>query len=179
MTEPIFCWTKQKEMESKAHELLVEKKIDEAEKFLLKALEADDDNPIDRHFVYNHLIELYYKIRNEREDALEKCVYFCKVDIESLPEFLHDWRILYPPIPDLPEETSLPQCRSIERLAISYEKNGKYQEAIDLCKYAIELGLESKWDSYNARYAKNKGYKARMQKLEKFIENSKNKNEPL
>ena len=82
--------TKQKDMESKGRELFLEKKIDEAEKLLLKALEAEDDNPIDRHFVYNDLIELYYKLRNEREDALEKCINFCKEDIERLTEFLHD-----------------------------------------------------------------------------------------
>jgi tetratricopeptide (TPR) repeat protein len=154
-------------MESKGRELLVEKKIDEAEKLLLKALEAEDDNPSDRHFVYNHLIRLYYKLRNEREDALERCVYFCKADIESLPEFLHDWKIKCPPIPNLPEEMSLPQCPSIKRLAMIYEKNKEYQKAIDLCKYAIELGLEVTWDSYNARYGTNKGFKARIQKLEK------------
>ena len=168
MKNLIFSWTKQKEMESKGHELFIEKKIDEAEKLLLKALEADDDNSIDRHFVYNGLIELYYKLRNEREDAIEKCVYFCKADIERLPEFLRNYKNRYEKPPDFPYEFwGLPECPSIERLAIIHEKNGEYQEAINLCKYAIELGLEAKWDSYNFRYGTNKGYKARIQKLEK------------
>ena len=29
------------------------------------------------------------------------------------------------------------------------------------------IGLEVTWDSYNARYGTNKGFKARIQKLEK------------
>jgi len=151
----------------KGHHLLAEKKYREAEKILLKALEAEDVNPIDCHFVYNHLIELYYKQRNERKDALEKCIHFCNEDIKHLPEFLLSYKNQYTPIPDLPEEMSYPQCPSIERLAIIYEKNKEYQKAIDLCKYAIELGLEVKWDSYNARYGTKKGFKARIQKLEK------------
>ena len=157
MIDSFFIWTKQHEMESKARELLVEKKTVEAEKLLLKALEADDDNPIDRHFVYNSLIELYYKMRNEEKDALEKCINFCRSDIEILPEFLSFYKKRY---------GEIPECPSIERLAIIHEKRGEYQEAIDLCKRAIELGLETSWDSYNARYGTNKGYKARIRKLE-------------
>lgn len=167
MTKYSYEWTKQHEMQHKGYQLLEEKKFDEAEKLLLKALEADDDNPIDRHFIYNNLIKLYYKQRNERTDAIEKCIYFCKEDIERLPEFFHHWNIQYPPAPDLPKEASLPQCPSIDRLVIIYEKDKEYQKAIDLCKYAIELGLEVTWDLYNARCGTNKGYKARIQRLEK------------
>jgi len=167
MTKYSYEWTKQHEMQHKGYQLLEEKKYDKAEKLLLKALEADDDNPIDRHFVYNNLIKLYYKQRNERTDALERCIHFCKEDIERLPKFLHNYKMKYPASSDLPEEMSYPQCPSIERLAIIYEKNKEYQKAIDLCKYAIELGLEVTWDSYNARYGTNKGFKARIQKLEK------------
>jgi tetratricopeptide (TPR) repeat protein len=153
-------------LESEGRELFVAGKIDKAEKLLLKALEADDDNAIDRHFVYNDLIELYYKIRDEREDALEKCIYYCRTDIERLPEFLGSYKKRYGG-PDVPEGFDVPDCPSLERLAIIHEKNGEYQEAIDLCKYAIELGLEARWDSYNARYGTNKGYKARIQKVDK------------
>jgi tetratricopeptide (TPR) repeat protein len=173
MTESPFRWTKQHELQSKGWELLTEKRLVEAEKILLSALEAEDDNPVDRHFVYNKLIELYYKLRDEREDALGRCIFFCEKDIDSLPEFFRVWKIQYPPIPDLSEEMSLPQCPSIERLAIIYEMKMEYQKAIDLCKYAIDLGLEATWDSYNQRYGTNKGFKARIQKLEKKRERAK------
>jgi len=141
--------------------LMAGKNWDKAEKLLLSALEAEDDNPVDRHFVYNHLIDLYYRLRNDREDALEKCVYFCKEDIERLPVFFRRWNREYPFM------LNLPQCPSIERLAIIYEKNNEYQKAIDLCCHAIDLGLEITWDSYNERYGTNKGFKARIRRLEK------------
>jgi tetratricopeptide (TPR) repeat protein len=159
MSELSFVLTKQKEMESEGRELLVAKQYAAAEIMLLKALSAGDD-PITRHFVYNHLIELYYKLRDERTDALEKCVIYCRVDIDSLPCFLQDY-----------EATNdvKPHCPSIERLAIIYEKAGEIQKAIDLCRYAINLGLEEMWDSYNSRYGTNKGYKARIAKLEKKL----------
>jgi len=44
-----------------------------AEKVLLKALDVEG-NPKDRHFVYNSLIELYYKQRDDRDDAIENCI---------------------------------------------------------------------------------------------------------
>jgi tetratricopeptide (TPR) repeat protein len=175
MTEPVFTWTKQHELESRGHELLTAKRFAEAEKILLNALEAEDDNPIDRHFVNNHLIELYYKMRNDREDALGKCIFICKKDIECLPEFLKTWKIKFPPTPELPEEMNLAQCPSIERLAIIHEKKMEYQKAIDLCNYAIELGLDFTWDSYNERYGTNKGFKARIQKIENKIKSQKRK----
>ena len=159
MSELSFVLTKQKEMESEGRELLVAKQYAAAEIMLLKALSAGDD-PITRHFVYNHLIELYYKLRDERTDALEKCVIYCKVDIDSLPTFLRAWEATY---------GDKPRCPSIERLAIIYEKAGEIQKAIDLCRRGIELGLEESYDYCNALYGTNKGYKARIAKLEKKL----------
>lgn len=158
MAESNIVWTKQKDLESKGRELLAARQYAEAEVVLLKALDTDD--PITRHFVYSHFIELYYKLRDERTDALEKCIMYCRADIDSLPCFLQAY-----------EATNgvKPHCSSIERLAIIYEKAGEIQKAIDLCRYAINLGLEEMWDSYNSRYGTNKGYKARIAKLEKKL----------
>jgi len=131
--EDKFKWTKQKELDHEGQEKFINKKYGKAEKLFLKALKAKDDNPIDRHFVYNHLIELYYKLRDERKDALEKCIYYCKEDIKQLPEFLDTWKNEY---------GDIVRCPSVQQLAIIYEKNEKFQEAIDLCNYAINLGLD-------------------------------------
>jgi tetratricopeptide (TPR) repeat protein len=162
MSELSFVWTKQKEMESKGRELLVAKQYIAAEIMLLKALDAGDDL-ITRHFIYNHLIELYYKLRDSRQDALDKCISWCRTDIDSLPAFL----IAY-----IAQNGDMPHCPSIERLVIIYEKAGEIQKAIDLCKYAVEVGLEERWDLYNARYGTNRGYKARIEKLEKNLKRS-------
>lgn len=158
MSENTFVWAKHKKLESQGRELLAAKQYTEAEVVLLKALDTDD--PITRHFVYNHLIELYYKLRDKRKDALDKCVLYCKADIDSLPRFLQAWEAQY---------GDKPHCPSIERLVIIHEKASEIHKSIDLCRHAIELGLEEMWDSYNSRYGTNKGYKVRIAKLEKKL----------
>lgn len=55
---------------------------------LLKALETEDRNPTDCHFVYNELIDLFYKQRDDRDDAIDKCIKYCKRDIDTIDEFL-------------------------------------------------------------------------------------------
>lgn len=141
----------QKDLANAGYEKLFNKKYGLAEKLLLMALDAEDDNPIDRHFVYNFLIDLYYKLREKREDALEKCVYYCKEDIKRLPEFLKIYKKEY---------GDLPQCPSIIQLAIIYEKNGKLQEAIGLCNLAIKSELKN---------GTKIGFQGRLERLDKKI----------
>lgn len=104
------------------------------EKVLLKALEADGDNPTDRHFVYNSLIELYYKQRDDRDDAIENCIKYCKEDIDRIGEFLDEWG-------DGPGNPEAPRIPAFRRLAIIYERRGEYQEAIAVCERALDFGL--------------------------------------
>jgi hypothetical protein len=66
---------KQKELWLRGYNLLAEKKYREAEEILLNALQEKDWHPIYRHFIYNALIDLYYRLRDERKDALDKCIY--------------------------------------------------------------------------------------------------------
>lgn len=106
-----------------------------AEKVLLKALEVDDDNPTDRHFVYNSLIDLYYKQRDDRDDAIGQCIRFCKEDIESIDEFLDAWMAEY-------DDDEPPRIPAFKRLAIIYEKQGDYEKAIDVCEMAMDRGLD-------------------------------------
>jgi len=128
-----------------------------AEKLLLKALKAKDDNPIDRHFAYNGLIKLYYRLRDEKKDALEKCIYYCKEDIKRLPIFLEAYKKEY---------GDMPQCPSIIQLAILYGKNEQFQEAIDLCNIAIQLGLDD---------GTKGGFQGRMKKLENKLNKKEKK----
>jgi len=123
----------QKDLWCDAYGMFLNRTYDKAEKMLLMALNAEDDNVIDRHFTYNILIKLYYKLRNERKDALEKCIKYCKEDIERLPEFLKAYKMEY---------GDVPQCPSTIQLTIIYEKSGEFQKAIDLCNFALNLGLK-------------------------------------
>jgi len=165
----------QKDLLCEAYNLLSSKKYNKAEKLLLKALNAKDDNVIDRHFAYNTLIKLYYKLRNERKDALEKCIKYCEEDIKRLPEFLETeektnrsqwdyskerWGHLLGGEREGEYEYHPPQCPSVIQLAIIYEKNGELQKAIDICNFALKLGLKD---------GTKKGFQGRKAKLEKKL----------
>ena len=131
--------------------LLLNREYKKAEKFLLKALKTKDDTLQYQHLTYNALIRLYYKLRDKRKDALEKCIYYCKEDIKILPDFLKQ---------EKKEYGAVPTCTSVIQLAIIYEKKCEYQKAIDICNFAIKYELEDKTKG---------GFLKRIEKLKKKI----------
>lgn len=132
---------------------LAEKLLKEAEK--RTALEekdpdksnnnADYEKIIDRHFTYNQYIELYYKQRDKGPEYLEKCIEYCKKDIELFPKFKEAWiKCEVTKEEKAAGYTFNLRIPSFERLAIIYEKQGKIDEAIEICKKAIEYGLHDR-----------------------------------
>ncbi|MGP4073822.1 tetratricopeptide repeat protein [Piscibacillus sp. B03] len=127
----------------------------EKEKFLL-SLTQKTKNPIDLHFTYNQLIDLYYKQRDEWNHALSDCIKYCKKDINKMDEIIREFK----KDPSYKKNGSLPRMPSFERLAIIYDKQGNYQEAINICKKAISYGLNDKTKG---------GFKGRIERLEKKL----------
>lgn len=125
-----------------------------AEKILLKALQVEDDNPTDRHFVYNHLIKLYYRQRDIKNNSIEKCIHYCTEDIRTIVGFLVQWHDKYPEL----AESNHPRIPSFKRLAIIYEKQGKIKDGIEICEKALKLGLED---------GTKGGFKGRKKRLQK------------
>jgi len=114
------------------------------------ALMSPDDNLIDRHFVYNHLIDLLYKQREKRSDAIDLCIKYCIEDIQRIDAFKVAWIKEYEGIQDNlisrgfkkhqdRYEVKLPNIPSFDRLRIVYEKQGRFREAIQVCSRAIEV----------------------------------------
>ena len=114
------------------------------------ALMAPDDNPIDRHFVYNHMIEMLYKQREKRADAIDLCIKYCIEDIQRIDAFNVAWKKKFEDIhasltaDGYKQNTDkldvdLPRIPSFDRLRIIYEKQGKFREAIQVCSKAIEV----------------------------------------
>jgi tetratricopeptide (TPR) repeat protein len=97
-----------------------------AETVLLEALERDDGSATSTHFAYNELIDVYYKQRDDREDAIEKCIEYCKKDIEIAEEFVAEF-------------SEVPRIPSFKRLAIIYERQGQYEEALTVCDQALDI----------------------------------------
>ena len=104
-----------------------QKDYDFAEMVLLSALELDDGSATSTHFAYNGLINLYYKQRDERDDAIEECIKYCKKDIEIADDFVDEFG-------------EVPVIPSFKRLAIIYEKQERYEDAVDVCEQALKFG---------------------------------------
>ncbi|MGM0438700.1 MAG: hypothetical protein ACQEQD_10565 [Bacillota bacterium] len=136
-----------------ATNLFPDKEYDLIEEFALKAIETDP-NIVNLHFIYNNLIKVYYKRRNENEKYLDKCIEICKKDINMYPELRKEMK-----------KEGLGQARipSFQRLAIIYEKQGEYQKAIDICEQAINYGLNDNTKT---------GFKGRLKRLQKKTKKS-------
>jgi len=104
-----------------------EKDLEFAEMVLLEALDREDGSVTSTHFTYNELIDVYYKQRDDRDDAIEKCVQYCKKDIEIADKFVAEFG-------------EVPRIPSFKRLAIIYERQERYADAIAVCDQALEIG---------------------------------------
>jgi len=118
-----------------------------AEKLLTHAAMLSK-NPTIKHQILNELIDLYYKQREDRLDAIEKCKIYCQQDIELYPSLKEKSEITYDSV------------ESFKRLAIIFEREEKYKEAIKVSELAILYGLKD---------GTKGGYEGRIDKLMKKL----------
>lgn len=116
---------------------------------------------IDAHFFYQETAESYYKQRNERVDAIELSITYCNLDIELFPKYSKKL---------IEEFGMIPNITTFKRLAIIYENQNKYDLAIDICKKALEYGLNDLTKG---------GYSARLEKLSKKLNGVNNDKKDL
>lgn len=127
------------------------------------ALELTKNDIVERHFVYNQLIDYYFSLRDKEKNALEKCVEYCKEDIKIAPEVLKKMKNdnMWKHHNEKGElEFVPPQFPSFKRLAIIYENNKNYQEAIEICEKALKLNL---------RDGTKTGFEGRIKRLERKL----------
>lgn len=112
-----------------------------AKKIIAKAEELApiDGNIIDRHFTLSEKIVIYYRERDNTPDGLEKAIQACRDQISIAPEAAKAFLGEYSSQP-------LPAHQGYRQLRIILEKQGKYDEAIALCKQAKEQGWADDWD---------------------------------
>lgn len=110
-----------------------------AEKCLNEAAKREKD-VVKKHEILNELLEVYYKQRSEREDAIAKCITICEKDISLAPHIIV-------------KEKDMP---SFKRLAIILENERKYEEAIRIAELALSYGLSD---------GTKGGYEGRIEKL--------------
>ncbi len=109
-----------------------------ARKILKKALEMAANAPVlDVHFLLQQAIQTFYKDR-DNPDSLEAAVNACKKAIELAPKAAKAFKSAYRTSP-------LPSHKGFEQLAIILEKQGAYQEAIDVSLQAQSEGWAGSW----------------------------------
>lgn len=124
-----------------------EKDYEFAEMVLLSALGFEDGSATSIHFIYTTLIDIYYKQRDDREDAIEKCIEYCKRDIMIADSFIDEFG-------------EVPRIPSFKRLSIIYKKEEQYEDAIDICDQALKIGTTDGTKS---------GFEGRKERLRKKI----------
>jgi tetratricopeptide (TPR) repeat protein len=97
---------------------------------------------LDLHFVYQSMIELNYRDREQFGDALEIAVGACRKQIALAPRaaevFKREWKLIPRPV-------------GFWQLAVILEKQGNYNEAIALATQALEQGWAGDWEKRIAR----------------------------
>ena len=114
-------------------------------------IKISKNNILDAHYFWQEAAECYYKQRNDKQDAIDMAINFCIKDIEMFPQYSYIMK---------QEFGSIPRINTFQRLAIIYEKNKQYKEAIQICELAIKYELI---DSTKG------GYIARLEKLKKKL----------
>jgi tetratricopeptide (TPR) repeat protein len=109
-----------------------------AHKILDKAEESIDDTTdiLDVHFLLEQKIKTWYKDRDQ-PSALEKAIEACKRQIEIGPLTAKAFRAGY--------NGPLPIHKGYEQLAIVYEIQKEYAQAIGLCDEAVQQGWAGDW----------------------------------
>jgi tetratricopeptide (TPR) repeat protein len=110
-----------------------------AHKLLKKAEELSEVgcSVLDAHFLYGQKFEIYYKDR-DIPGYLEKAVEACKQQIALAEKAAKAFRKKY-------KESPLPSHKGYQQLAITLEKQGKFDETVELCRNAEKQGWAGDW----------------------------------
>lgn len=119
-----------------------------AQRFLEKASEFADDPVVDRHFLYQGILEVSYPERDTNPKALPTAIRACESMIAIAPQVAKQFRSDYKGQP-------LPRHKGFEQLAIVREKQGDYESAIKLAQQAAKQGWSGDWNKRIQRCQKH------------------------
>lgn len=124
----LIGWFNKNELRHIAYKLIAK-----AESFI----NAKSD-PLDVHFLYGVKLDVFYKDRDFLPDGLELAIKACEQQIENSPSAATAFIKKY--------GDNLPAHKGYHQLAIVFEKQKRYIEAISLCKKAKYQGWAGDWD---------------------------------
>lgn len=117
-------------------------------KILNKAKEyLSSSTVLDIHFYYSTMIDVYYPERENDANALKTALYACKEQISLAPKAARAFKKEY-------SWQDLPSHRGYEQLAILYEKEGNFKNAIAISKQALTEGWAGDWQKRIERCTK-------------------------
>ncbi len=109
-----------------------------AHRILDKAVELSRGaRVLDLHFLYQQIIETYYKDRDKPE-CMDKAVEACRQQIALAPSAAKAFKAEYGNSP-------LPSHKGYEQLTIVMEKQGRFREALELSQQAESQGWAGGW----------------------------------
>lgn len=116
---------------------------------LKKSEELFDMNipPIDLHFYFQALIEVYYRHRYDL-NSLDRFISISKKSIHIAPMVAKSFKEKYP------WNDNLPHHYAYNQYVIFKEKNKDYKDAIDICYNALKEGWAGDWEKRIARCRK-------------------------
>lgn len=111
-----------------------------AYKLLAKAeeLSESEGSVLDTHFLYGQKLEIYYKDRRipgYLEKAIEACNQQIALGAKAAKAFQKEYK-----------DSSLPGHKGYQQLAIILEKQGRFDETIELCRTAESQGWAGDWE---------------------------------
>lgn len=122
-----------------------------AKKIINKAeeLAPTGGNVLDRHFTLSEKMVIYYRERETSPEAMKKAIQACREQIAMAPEAAKAFLKEYP-------WQALPAHAGYKQLRIILEKQGKFDEAIELCEQAKSQGWADDWDKQMETLKKKK-----------------------
>jgi len=117
-----------------------------ARRILAKAEEVTVE-PVDQHYLYQEMIQTFYRSRDLDPTALNDAVIACQKQISIAVKVTRLLKKEYP-------GEQLPAHVGYKQLAIILEKEEKYSEVIRLMKNAVAQGWNGDWEKRIARCEK-------------------------
>lgn len=128
-----------------------EKDRDIARRILEKALEVGDPKKdvLGVHFTYQALIEVWYRDRDTLPKAIDEAISACLGQIGIAQQAARQFKNDFPKSP-------LPSHVGYTQLTVIYDKQGRYDEAIEIAQQAMQQGWNGDWSTRIQRYEKKR-----------------------
>lgn len=155
------------------------------EGILLDELKTAESNPIRKHFAYMNLHKFYYKYRALHQSYLYECINYCKKDIQNLEalnkayvqeelrnlNYIKDYRYneyeYHHEVYVLKKQRFNGSIPAFSRLAIIYEKQKEYVQALEIVNEAINYYTDKEIETLETNKRSPVEFKKRLVRIKR------------